>query len=333
MIVQDITRDPRNPRGRANIKPLAAYMLQLHGMPARQPRNWGLGDDHENAAVAWAKSVNCVVPNLGWSIEDFDYAQQVNKRAHPNNKTYHYVISFPEGEHPSKAILEDIERMISTAIGYSEHQRLLAVHRNTPNLHMHVAVNKVHPETFRCISMGYDHFRLQRAAAEAELKYGLRQENHQSFSRTEPRRLFIPSWKEAPVQQHDPGLLEQYRLAAKAARERQAIALGVVKRAQDEAIKKQLEWYSSRWESARGAHLNRGDWLSTSQRLKQDFNSDLAMLKRKHAIEREDIRREYPLIGSFNAFKSARVGVSRQLGHEGSSHVAGYESDRTVVTA
>jgi hypothetical protein len=52
------------------------------------------------------------------------------------------------------------------------------VHQNTDNWHMHIAINKVHPETFRNIEPFRDHFRLQEACAELEVKHGLIQDNH-----------------------------------------------------------------------------------------------------------------------------------------------------------
>jgi Large polyvalent protein-associated domain 7/Relaxase/Mobilisation nuclease domain len=43
---------------------------------------------------------------------------------------------------------------------------------------MHVAINKVHPRTFRNIEPFRDHFRLQEACAELEIKHGLIRDNH-----------------------------------------------------------------------------------------------------------------------------------------------------------
>jgi hypothetical protein len=54
------------------------------------------------------------------------------------------------------------------------------VHQNTDNWHMHIAINKVHPETFRNIEPFRDHFRLQEACAELEVKHRLIQDNHTS---------------------------------------------------------------------------------------------------------------------------------------------------------
>lgn len=44
--------------------------------------------------------------------------------------------------------MEDIEVRRRGALGFAEHQRISAVHQNTENWHLHVAINKVHPGTF-----------------------------------------------------------------------------------------------------------------------------------------------------------------------------------------
>ena len=64
------------------------------------------------------------------------------------------------------------------AIGFGAHQRVSAVHQNTDNWHLHVAINKVHPVTLRNVTPIRDHFRLQAACLELEIKHGLTQEPH-----------------------------------------------------------------------------------------------------------------------------------------------------------
>jgi hypothetical protein len=51
------------------------------------------------------------------------------------------------------------------------------VHQNTDNWHMHIAINKVHPLTFRNMEPFRDHFRLQETCAELEVKHGLMRDN------------------------------------------------------------------------------------------------------------------------------------------------------------
>ena len=85
---------------------------------------------------------------------------------------------WPEGERPTREQMEDIEDRLCEAIGLAEHQRVSAVHQNTDNWHLHIALSSVHPTTFRNVAPFQDHFRLQEACAELELRHGLAVDNH-----------------------------------------------------------------------------------------------------------------------------------------------------------
>jgi hypothetical protein len=74
--------------------------------------------------------------------------------------------------------MEDIEDRLCAAIGFAAHQRVSAVHQNTDNWHLHVAINKVHPTSFRNLTPVRDHYRLQEACAELEIRHGLTREPH-----------------------------------------------------------------------------------------------------------------------------------------------------------
>ena len=63
-------------------------------------------------------------------------------------KTYHLIVSFrPEDEAKlTPETLKEIELEFAKSLGFEEHQRHCGVHKNTHNLHMHVAYNMIHPE-------------------------------------------------------------------------------------------------------------------------------------------------------------------------------------------
>ena len=115
---------------------------------------------------------NCSFDDLATAAREIDTVQKLNTRSN-NDKTYHLVISFKEGENPSKNILDACEDYIVDKIGYADHQRISAIHTNTDNLHIHVAINKVHPEKLQNIEPYYDKFKMSEACRELEKKYGL----------------------------------------------------------------------------------------------------------------------------------------------------------------
>lgn len=87
------------------------------------------------------------IENLELAIYDVLRVQDTNKTA-KSDKTYHLIVSFADGEDLSNEQLSVIEQSMIEALGYAEHQRISVVHRDTDNLHFHVAINKIHPTKF-----------------------------------------------------------------------------------------------------------------------------------------------------------------------------------------
>ena len=89
-----------------------------------------------------------------------------------NNRTYHLVISLhPEDRSlDMKELRHVVENLVDT-LGFSEHQYIAARHNDKDHEHVHVAINKIHPDTFRIHSPAWDHQKLFAAgrALEAEL--------------------------------------------------------------------------------------------------------------------------------------------------------------------
>lgn len=112
-----------------------------------------------------------------FALKEIVLTQEMNTRA-KGDKTYHLVISFQDGENPPFETLKKIEDEICKALGYAEHQRLSLIHRDTDNLHVHVAINKIHPAKFTMHEPYYDKKTLMKTCETLEKKYGLRVDNH-----------------------------------------------------------------------------------------------------------------------------------------------------------
>jgi hypothetical protein len=177
MIAKRIVRE----KGASDFERLGAYVLNARG--GIDPASWSrlgayvLDEAHQGEKVAWARVTNCQSEDPGWAVKEILATQARNTRSR-SDKSYHLVVSFPEGERPPREQLADIEDRLCGALGFAEHQRVSAVHQNTENWHMHIAINKVHPRTFRNMEPFRDHFRLQEACAELEVKHGLIRDNH-----------------------------------------------------------------------------------------------------------------------------------------------------------
>jgi hypothetical protein len=177
MIVKRIQK-----KRQAGFKSLAAYVINAKDGGRGDPVDWKLGqyvldDPHAGEKVAWAHATNCHADDLGIAVKEIMATQALNKTAR-TDLNYHLVVSFPAGERPTREQLENIEQELCDAIGMGDHQRIAAVHQNTDNWHMHVAINRVHPQTLRAIEPHQDYPKMQAACIELEIKHDLTRDNH-----------------------------------------------------------------------------------------------------------------------------------------------------------
>ena len=86
----------------------------------------------------------------------------------------HYVLSWREGEQPSFEQVNEAVGLFLDELGLQDHQVIYAMHQDTDNLHLHIAVNRVHPETLKCVEInkGFDKESVQRAIARIEHAQG-----------------------------------------------------------------------------------------------------------------------------------------------------------------
>lgn len=100
--------------------------------------------------------------------------QAMNTRT-KQSKTYHLIISFrPEDEAKlTPEAFKAIEERFAAVLGYTEHQRHCGVHKNTANLHMHIAYNMIHPEKHTRHEPFRDFWKRDTVCRELEQEYGL----------------------------------------------------------------------------------------------------------------------------------------------------------------
>lgn len=135
-------------------------------------------DDQGNEIrVGEVTITNCHATTADWAAVEMKAVQAMNKRA-VSDKTYHMIVSFREDENPDPATLRKIEDRLCAALGFAEHQRISVVHRDTDNLHLHIAINKIHPRTYRLHEPYYDHRTRSKVCAELEVEFNLQRDNH-----------------------------------------------------------------------------------------------------------------------------------------------------------
>lgn len=132
---------------------------------------------HKGEKVDSYRVTNCGTDDPAAAAVAIEAIQSANIRS-KLDKTYHLVFSFPPGENPPTDVLHAIEDELCASIGFADHQRVSAVHKDTDHLHVHVAINKVHPTGLQNIEPYYDMPKLMEACERLEVKYGLQRTNH-----------------------------------------------------------------------------------------------------------------------------------------------------------
>jgi hypothetical protein len=83
----------------------------------------------------------------------------------------HYELAWPPGERPTRPQWTDAAVHTLKALGYKDHQYMIVAHDDKKHFHIHVMVNKVHPETLRATTPHQSHTLLHTAARQLETKY------------------------------------------------------------------------------------------------------------------------------------------------------------------
>lgn len=131
------------------------------------------GHDGEKCLMSWFAGCNALDYDL--ALAEMAATQAMNTRCR-SNKTYHLVVSFrPEDEAKlTTEAFSRIEEAFAGGLGLSGHQRVCGVHRNTNNLHLHIAYNLIHPEKFTtATSLHYDYQKLAQTCRAMEQEFGL----------------------------------------------------------------------------------------------------------------------------------------------------------------
>jgi hypothetical protein len=131
-----------------------------------------------------------------------------------NDAVLHYELAWPPGERPSRAEWVDSALYTLNQLGFKEHQYVVVAHDDKKHFHIHVMVNRVHPETYKAHTPYRDWITLDGAVRHLEAKYG--------WSHTpgpmrwdEDRKMAVPASKaernaSRTAQQHPTGAAAKY---------------------------------------------------------------------------------------------------------------------------
>jgi hypothetical protein len=84
----------------------------------------------------------------------------------------HYELAWPPGERPTRPQWMDCASYTLNALGYQDHQYMVVAHDDKKHFHIHIMVNKVHPETFKAHTPYRNWLTLDSAMRVLEARYG-----------------------------------------------------------------------------------------------------------------------------------------------------------------
>jgi Relaxase/Mobilisation nuclease domain len=92
-----------------------------------------------------------------------------------SDPVYHYQLCWRPNERPSRGQWEEAARKTIRDLGFEEHQFLVVAHDDREHFHVHVLINRVHPETYRAHSPAFSKRELDKSLREIEHAQGWKQ--------------------------------------------------------------------------------------------------------------------------------------------------------------
>lgn len=102
-------------------------------------------DDPDPSRVAWVELHNLLAkdPLLVPAV----MRATASKSERVKVPVYHYVISWHANEAPSEDVMRQVARTTCDDIGLADYQKLFVAHHDKSHRHVHIVVNRIHPET------------------------------------------------------------------------------------------------------------------------------------------------------------------------------------------
>ena len=131
-----------------------------------KPKVWQIGDlmdyirnpqkvnAHEKIAHAGSRNFLSSTHN-GQKAEMIALAQE---SVRSNMPVAHWIFSWRETEQPTCEQVDELVNIFLERMGLTEHQTVYALHHNTEHFHVHIAVNRTHPDTLKVVQphKGFD---------------------------------------------------------------------------------------------------------------------------------------------------------------------------------
>mgnify|MGYP005972132603 CR=1 FL=1 len=183
-------------------------------------------DENGQQKCAWHFSENFIAATKnGQKAEMIALAEESIKSKMP---VAHWMMSWNENEIPDEAQIRQAADMFLKGMGLEGHQVVVALHTNTQNVHAHIVVNRVHPDTLKVIQPhnGFDIEAAHKIVAAIEKVQGWRPQKNARYRvdennqivRNAPRKRQPPTSKAQDFENYT-GTKSAQRIAQKRAHE------------------------------------------------------------------------------------------------------------------
>ena len=121
--------------------------------------------------VAWTKTRNLLSEDRTEIAREMRVAAAQSSRC--KKPVYHMSLSFAAEDRPTHAQMEEACAVVLKDLGLQDHQAWIVAHRDTAHPHVHVMVNRVHPDTGKAWSASHDYRRIERTLRQLEQRWNL----------------------------------------------------------------------------------------------------------------------------------------------------------------
>lgn len=121
--------------------------------------------------VSWCELRNLMVDNPRLAPALMRATATKSKRV--QSPVYHYVVSWHKNEAPSDDFMKQVADTTCSDLELDDYQRIYIAHDDTDHRHVHIVVNRVHPETGVAWRTSQDYARIEQSLRRQAESHGL----------------------------------------------------------------------------------------------------------------------------------------------------------------
>jgi hypothetical protein len=170
-------KNPKKSAGKAaRVNGLVSYVLS----PTKE-------DEQEKCVYHGSRNFITVKP-LSMMREMIALSQEAVRSKDPIS---HYVLSWKSGEVPAGEEIERTMDIFLKELEVEDHQVIYGLHSDTNNFHLHIVINRVHPDSLKCVQInnGFDIKAIHKAVAKIEATMGWKPEENALYEVMEDGRV------------------------------------------------------------------------------------------------------------------------------------------------